>query len=281
MVAPARSTTWAELNLGEISSLNQSRATLGAWASTLPLGGSDRTRSACALAGWASNSVAAAAPTASAAPRKKTRTAEAPSRFCVVLNPHGSSLSLDHDVLHLGVAEQHGYLAAAVHPVAGVLEDEVVADGRLQLPMVGVAHQQPVQDEPGVLIDDRRRRPGLVHGRGLVRIDDLIPQVEKSSARSYRHPDKPHAAAPGQAGRGHGRALPCGRRSGAGCGAGPGAGVLQPQRQRPDSRCDEHTGQEPGDPDRYGQPEPAPPSGSGGAGSGPGPGERRTTAHHG
>src|SRR5690348_3747133 len=181
MLAPVRSTRWAELNSGEISSLNQSRATLGAWASTLPLGGSDRTRSACALAGWASNSVAAAAPNASAALRRRIRTAEAPSRSMWSSKPHDSPLSLDHDVLHLGVAEQDGYLAAPVHPVAGVLEDEVVADGRLQLPVVGVTHQQPVKDEPGVLIDDRRRRPDLVHGRGLVRIDDLIPQVKKPS----------------------------------------------------------------------------------------------------
>src|SRR5215472_4849024 len=156
MVAPVRSTTRAELNFGEISSLNQSRATLGAWASTLPLGGSDRTRSACALAGWASNSVATPAPRASAALRRRIRTADGPLPLRVDLVPQRTQLSLDHDVLHLGVAEHDGHLAAAAHPVTGVLEDEVVADGRLQLPVVGMAHQQPVVDKPSALIDDRR-----------------------------------------------------------------------------------------------------------------------------
>src|SRR6516164_9322090 len=114
-------------------------------------------------------------------------------------------MSLDDDMLHLGVAEQDGYLAAAVHPVSGVLENEVVADGRLQLPLVGMTHQQPVEDEPGALIDDRRRRLRLVNGQRLVGIDDLISQVEKSPAPGYRYPDEPHTAALGQAGRGHGR----------------------------------------------------------------------------
>src|SRR5215831_15132290 len=277
MAAPVRSTTRAELNSGEISSLNQSRATLGAWASTLPLDGSDRTRSAWALAGWASNSMAAAAPRASAALRRRTRTADVPLPLGVDLVPQRTWLSLDDDVLHLGVAEQDGYLAAAAHPVAGVLEDEVVADGGLQLPVVGMTHQQPVEDEPGALIDDRRGRPGLVHGHGLVGIDDLISQVEKSPAPGDRHPDEPHAAALGQAGRGHSRPLPSGRRLGAGLAAGA---LRQPQRQRPDSGCDEHTGQEPGDPDSSGRPEPAPPGGSGGTGPGLRPGERRA-AHHG
>src|SRR5262249_12316868 len=140
IAAPWRSTMRAELNSGEISSLNQSRATLGTWASTLPLGGSDRTRLACALAGWASNSTAAGARKVSAALRSRVRTAEAPSRS-VVLSPHGTQLSFDYDVLHLGVAEQDGYLAATVDPVTCVLEDEVVADGRLQLPVVGMTHQ--------------------------------------------------------------------------------------------------------------------------------------------
>src|SRR5215472_10772836 len=227
MVAPVRSTTRAELNFGEISSLNQSRATLGAWASTLPLGGSDRTRSACALAGWASSSVAAPAPRASAALRRRTRTAGGPLPLRVDLVPQRTQLSLDDDVLHLGVAEQDGYLAAAVHPVAGVLENEVVADGGLQLPMVGMPHQQPVEDEPGAFIDDRRRRPGLVNGQGLVGIDDLISQVEKSSAPGHRHPDEAHAAALGQAGRGHGRSLPFGRRTDTGLAVGA---LRQPER---------------------------------------------------
>jgi hypothetical protein len=87
MTAPVRSTTRAELNFGEISSLNQSRATLGAWASTLPLGGSHRTRSAWALAGWASSSVAAAAPRASAALRRRIRTADGLHPVRVVLIP--------------------------------------------------------------------------------------------------------------------------------------------------------------------------------------------------
>src|SRR5215472_14633466 len=104
-------------------------------------------------------------------------------------------MSLNDDVLHLGVAEQDGYLAAAANPVTGVLEDEVVADGRLQLPVVGMTHQQPVEDEPGAFIDDRWRRPGLVHGHGLAGIDDLISQVEQSPAPGYRHPDEPHPAA--------------------------------------------------------------------------------------
>src|SRR5689334_17228800 len=112
MVAPVRSTTRAELNFGEISSLNQSRATLGAWASTLPLGGSDRTRSACALAGWASNSMAAPAPRASAALRRRIRTADGPLSLGVDLVPQRTQLSLDDDVLHLGVAKQDGHLAA-------------------------------------------------------------------------------------------------------------------------------------------------------------------------
>src|SRR5262249_4876295 len=205
---------------GEISSLNQSRATPGAWASTLPSGGSDRTRSACALAGWASNSMAATAPRASAAPRRSIRTAEGPLPLCVVLNPHRTQLSLDHDVLHLRVAEQDGYLAAAAHPVAGVLEDEVVADGRLQLPVVGMTHQQPVEDEPGALIDDRRGRLRLVHGHGPVGVDDLISQVEKSPTPGDRHANEPHAAALGQAGRSHGRPLPVGRWTGAGLAVG-------------------------------------------------------------
>src|SRR6266436_1746820 len=113
-------------------------------------------------------------------------------------------MSLDDDVLHLGVAEQDGYLAAAAHPVTGVLENEVVADGRLQLPVVGMTHQQPVEDEPGALVDDRGRRLVLVNGHGFVGIDDLISQVEKSPAPGYRHPDEPYTAALGQADRGHG-----------------------------------------------------------------------------
>src|SRR5215468_4820446 len=269
MVAPVWSTTRAELNFGEIVSLNQSRATLGAWASTLPSGGSDRTRSACALAGRASNSMMATAPRASAALRRRIRTAAAPSRSVWS--------SLNYDVLHLGVAEQDGYLAAAVHPVTGVLENEVVADGRLQLPLVGMPHQQPVEDEPGALIDDRRRRLGLVNGHGLAGIDDLISQVEKSPAPGHRHPDEPDAAALGQAGRGHGRPAPFGRRIDAGLAVGA---MRQPKRQRPDSGCDEHTDQEPGDPNSSGRPEPAPPGGSG-AGPGLGPCERRAVAHHG
>src|SRR5690242_2816128 len=277
MVVPVRSTTRAELNLGEISSLNQSRATSGAWASTPPLGGSDRTRSACALAGWASNSMAAAAPRASATLDTRIRTADGPFPLRVDLVPQRTWLSLDGDVLHLGVTEQDGYLTAAAHPVAGVLEDEVVADGRLQLPVVGMAHQQPVEDEPGALIDDRRGRLRLVHGRGLAGIDDLISQVEKSPATGDRDPDEPHAAPLGQAGRGHGGPPPLGRRRGAGLAAGA---LRQPQRQRPDSGGDEHTGQEPGDPGSPGRPEPAPPSGSGGTGPGLRPDERRA-AHHG
>jgi hypothetical protein len=87
MGAPLRSTTRAELNSGEISSLNQSRATLGAWASTLPLGGSDRIRSACALAGWASTSMAAPAPRTSAALRRRIRTADGLPPVRVVLIP--------------------------------------------------------------------------------------------------------------------------------------------------------------------------------------------------
>src|SRR5215472_507924 len=189
MVAPVRSTTRAELNFGEISSLNQSRATLGGWASTLPSSGSDRTRLACALAGWASTSMAAAAPRTSAALRRRVRTADDPLPVRVVFVPHRMQMSLDDDVLHLGVSEQDGYLAAAVHPVAGVLENEVVADGRLQRPVVGMTHQQPVENEPGALIDDRRRGGLLVNGHGLVGIDDLISQVEKSPAPRYRHPD--------------------------------------------------------------------------------------------
>src|SRR5690242_3373254 len=215
MVVPVRSTTRAELNLGEISSLNQSRATSGAWASTPPLGGSDRTRSACALAGWASNSMAAAAPRASATLRTRIRTADGPFPLRVDLVPQRTWLSLDGDVLHLGVTEQDGYLAAAAHPVTGVLENEVVADGRLQLPVVGMTHQQLADDEPGALIDDRRRRLGLVNGHGLAGVDDLISQVEKSPAAGDRHPDEPDAAALGQAGRGHRRPLPGGRRIGA------------------------------------------------------------------
>jgi hypothetical protein len=85
MVAPVRSTMRTELNSGEISSLNQSRATLGARASTLPFAGSDRTRSACALAGWASTSVAAAAASASAALRRRNRTADGLPPVRVVL----------------------------------------------------------------------------------------------------------------------------------------------------------------------------------------------------
>src|SRR5262249_38815983 len=87
MAAPVRATTRAELNSGEISSLNQSRATLGAWASTLPSGGSDRIRSACALAGWASTRRAAAAPRASAALRRRIRTADGRLPVRVVLIP--------------------------------------------------------------------------------------------------------------------------------------------------------------------------------------------------
>src|SRR5262249_41462788 len=192
-------------------SLNHSRATLGAWASTLPSGGSERTRSACALAGWASTSTAAAAPRASAAPRRRLRTAGGRLPGPPVLIRPRREVSLDDDVLHLGVAEQDGDLAAAAHPVTGVLENEVVADGRLELPLVGMTHQQPVEDEPGALVDDRRRRPGLVNRRGLAGIDDLISQVEKSPAAGYRHPAEPHAAALGQAGRGHRRPLPAGR----------------------------------------------------------------------
>src|SRR5689334_24507484 len=106
MLAPVRSTRWAELNSGEISSLNQSRAALGAWASTLPSGGSDRTRSACALAGWASTSAAAAAPRTSAAARRRIRTADGALPVRVVLIAPRMQTSLDDDVLHLGVAEQ-------------------------------------------------------------------------------------------------------------------------------------------------------------------------------
>src|SRR6516165_9510048 len=101
MVAPVRSTTRAELNFGEISSLNQSRAMLGARASTLPSGGSDRTRSACALAGWASNSVAATAARTRAALRRRIRTADSPLPVRAVLIRHRIQMSLDDDVLHL------------------------------------------------------------------------------------------------------------------------------------------------------------------------------------
>src|SRR5262249_57455252 len=91
VVAGGGSTTRAELNLGEISSLNQSRATLGAWGSALPSGGSDRIRSACALAGWASNSMTAAAPKARAALRRRIRTADAPLPVRTVLvAPHAA-----------------------------------------------------------------------------------------------------------------------------------------------------------------------------------------------
>src|SRR5262245_36416483 len=151
-----------------------------------------------------------------------------------------------------------------------------------------MTHQQPVEDEPGVLIDDRRRRLLLVNGHGLAGIDDLISQVEKSPTPGYRHPDEPYAAALGQAGRGNGRPLPFGWRIDAGLAV---AALRQPKRQRPDSGCDEHTDQEPGDPNSPGPPEPAPPQGGGppepappqggGAGSGLGPCERRATAHHG
>jgi len=181
-------------------------------------------------------------------------------------------------VLHLGAAEQDGYLAAAAHPVTCVLENEVVADAQLQLPVVGMAHQQPVEDQPGALVDDRRRRPLLVNGHGLAGIDDLISQVEKPAAPGDRHPDEPDAAALRQAGRGYRRPVPCRWR----LGAGPAGGALrQPERQHPDSGREEHAGQEPGDPHPSGQPEPAPPSGGGGAGPGLGPGERGATAHHG
>src|SRR5262249_39678099 len=262
MIAPVWSTTRAELNSGEISSLNQSRATPGAWASTLPSGGSDRTRLACALAGWASNSMAAPAPRTSAALRRRTRTAGGPLPVRVVLIPHHMQMSLDDDVLHLGVAEQDGYLAAAAHPVTGVLENEVVADGRLQLSLVGMTHQQPVEDEPGALVDDRRRRLGLVNGHGLAGIDDLVSQVEESPAPGHPHPDEPDAAALGQSGRGHRRPLPVARHIGAGFAAGalrqPAGALRQPKHQRPDSGCDEHTGQEPGDPNSSGRPGPAP-----------------------
>src|SRR5262245_30255398 len=112
MAAPVRSTTRAELNSGEISSLNQSRATPGARASTLPLGGSDRTTSACALAGWASSSMTAATPRATTPLRRRIRTAGGPLPLRVDLVPQRTQLSLDDDVLHLGVAEHDGYLTA-------------------------------------------------------------------------------------------------------------------------------------------------------------------------
>src|SRR5215469_3760940 len=282
MVAPVWSTTRTELNFGEIVSLNQSRATPGAWASTRPSDGSDRTRSACALAGRASNSVAAAAPRTSAALRRRIRTADGLPPVRVVPISHRMQMSLDDDALHLGVAEQHGYLATAVHPVTGVLENEVVADGRLQLPVVGMAHQQAAEDEAGARIDDRRRRPSLVDGHGLAGVYDLISQVEKSPSPGHRDPDEPHAATLSQAGRRHRRPMPISRRLiDAGPDAGLAAGALrQPKRQRPDSGCDEHTDQEPGDPNSSGHPEPAP-TGGGGAGPRLDPCARRAAAHHG
>src|SRR4249919_4125483 len=108
-------------------------------------------------------------------------------------------MSLHDDVLHLRIAEQNSHLGTSAHPVAGVLEHEVIVDGRLQLALMGMTHQQLVDDEPGALIDDRRRSLPLVNRNGLVWIDDLIPQVEKPSAPGHGHPNEPYAAAFGQA----------------------------------------------------------------------------------